>query len=648
LESKVDELRKAVDRLSAENSSLRDELSELKKRAEIQPTAGAEQPRPDRGAAAKWQNGGGAKAGKGNFSAEGGESWRNKPNRQNDVCRKCKQKGHWARDCRVDSPPEGDSRNRVVRCSLATGVEYPASDSVGGSVVEAPGVPDGDLDDAEPNAAVSAIGARNVMGEAEAELLSKESLRAEQQRDQDLSQVMDWKTAGERPTWSAVTGQSVVVKNLWTQWESLELSDGVLYRRFEDVQRNTSHLQLIVPRKLQEAFVRQCHEGMTGGHLGRYKTEIQVSRRAYFQGWRAVVQRVCRTCQACNRYHRGDAPRQGAMQIHEAGNPMERLAIDLTGQHPKSSGGHVYVLTVVDVFSRFLIAVPLRDKTARAVADALFKHVFCKFGTCQEILSDQGTEFNNSMMEQMCELFGIRKLRTTGYRASANGRIERIHRTINSIIGKMVAENHRNWHEILDLVVAAYNASGHESTNYSPNLLMFGRETSMPLDLIVDAPAELKAGTTDDYVRQLQEKLEKAYSIVRVNTRAAAERQKRYYDSSVRGAQFAPEQFVWVYYPRRRRGRYPKWSSYYVGPCRVERRINDVNYVVRRTPRSKPWVVHVDKMKSYEGDVPDCWHRESDDGESRDAEEVAALGDDGVEGQGRPRRVVRRPVRFED
>jgi transposase InsO family protein len=167
------------------------------------------------------------------------------------------------------------------------------------------------------------------------------------------------------------------------------------------------------------------------------------------------------------------------MQIHEAGNPMGRLTIDLPGQHPKSSGGHIYILTVVDVFGRFLIAVPLRDMTARAVADALFRHVFCKFGTCQAIPSDQGAEFNNSMMGQMCELFGIRKLRTTGYTASANGRIERIHRTINSMIGMLVVENHRNWHEILDLVVAAYNASGHKSTNYSPNLLMLNISGSM-------------------------------------------------------------------------------------------------------------------------------------------------------------------------
>jgi len=88
-------------------------------------------------------------------------------------------------------------------------------------------------------------------------------------------------------------------------------------------------------------------------------------------------------------------------------------------------------------------------------------------------------------LSELCDLFGIRKLRITGYRPSANGRIARTHRTINSIMAKIVAENHRNWHEVLDLVVAAYNASRHESTRYTPNYLVFRRQTLTPFDLIV-------------------------------------------------------------------------------------------------------------------------------------------------------------------
>jgi transposase InsO family protein len=76
---------------------------------------------------------------------------------------------------------------------------------------------------------------------------------------------------------------------------------------------------------------------------------------------------------------------------------MDKLAVDLTGQHPTSSKGYVYILTVIDVFSRFLVAVPLRSKTAETVADILYREVFCRFGTARQLMTDQGREFDNEL-----------------------------------------------------------------------------------------------------------------------------------------------------------------------------------------------------------------------------------------------------------
>jgi hypothetical protein len=124
--------------------------------------------------------------------------------------------------------------------------------------------------------------------------------------------------------------------------------------------------------------VRHCHTGMTGGHGSIRKTQEQVARRAYFPSGKHLAAEVCRACQECAKYHRGRPPRQGPLQIQEAACVMDQLAVDLTGPYPTSSKGHVYILTAVDVFSRFLIAV---NKTAQSVAEALYQHVFCVFGT---------------------------------------------------------------------------------------------------------------------------------------------------------------------------------------------------------------------------------------------------------------------------
>lgn len=128
-----------------------------------------------------------------------------------------------------------------------------------------------------------------------------------------------------------------------------------------------------------------------------------------------------------------------------------------------------------------------------------------------------------------------------------------------------------------------------------------------PFDLIISSPSQFSVKTTNEYVAGLKDTLSTAYEAVRSNTRVAAERQKKQYDTKVRPAEFAVGKLVWVYYPRAWKRRSPKWSNNYVGPCLVERRMNAVNYVVKRTPKSKLWVVHVDKLKPFVREWPSIW-----------------------------------------
>ena len=222
---------------------------------------------------------------------------------------------------------------------------------------------------------------------------------------------------------------------------------------------------------------------MATTHLGVKKTQAHVMQRAYWERWRQDVEEYCRKCSVCQSVQHGVAPKHGAMQCYEANGPGDRIHIDLTGPHPASSQGAVYILTAIDAFTRYLVAVPLRNKSAVSVADALVKSVFLPFGSCRSVVSDQGTEFCNEILAEVANIFGIRKLRTTAYRASANGRVERVHRTLNSLLCKVVSDSQKDWQEKLPMVVAAYNAAQYESSGHSPYYLMYGRVYCTPLDL---------------------------------------------------------------------------------------------------------------------------------------------------------------------
>jgi len=204
--------------------------------------------------------------------------------------------------------------------------------------------------------------------------------------------------------------------------------------------------------------------------------------------WQSDVKRFCCRRTVCGSYYRGKLPRTAPLQPIEAGAPFERLSVDLTGTHCKSTRGNIRILTCVDPYTKWAEAIPLRDKEAETVARVLVEQVLMRFGAPIAMLSDRGNQVDGGIMRAVCDLLDIDKMRTASYRPSTNGAVERFHRTLNSILGKVVAENQKDWDTKLPFVMAAYRASQHESTGYSPNFLVFGRELREPLDVVLDLP----------------------------------------------------------------------------------------------------------------------------------------------------------------
>jgi len=283
--------------------------------------------------------------------------------------------------------------------------------------------------------------------------------------------------------------------------------------------------------------IQQCHGGVIEGHFGVHKTQDLVQRRFYWIGWKRDVEQFCKTCDVCCQYHRGQLQKQGPLQPVVAGSPYERWYIDLTGPHPRSERGNVYILTYIDSFKKWAEAFPIRNKEAETVAKVHVEQLFCRFGAPVSLLSDQGTEVDSSIMQNVCKLLKIDKLRTTAYKPSTN-QVERLHRTLNSILAKTVDWNHRDLDSKLSHAMAAYRASRHDSTGYTPNYLVLGREARMPVDLVYGTSQEEEEVIYDGYAGKVRERLLDAYAETRVSLKRAAQTQKKYYDLKVRPTVF--------------------------------------------------------------------------------------------------------------
>jgi hypothetical protein len=142
--------------------------------------------------------------------------------------------------------------------------------------------------------------------------------------------------------------------------------------------------------------------------------------------------------------------------------------------------------------------------------------------------------------------------------------------------------------------------------------------------------------------------METAYAEVRSHLQRAAERRKRTYDLRVRPVKFKEGDLVWLYTPRRYQGRSPKWGKNYTGPFQIIRAYGQVNYVLRKSTRTVPFVAHVDKLKlCLNQDLSAEVAREDDPGvagKMTNELESDVLRDD--ESRNRPRRFTKRPARY--
>jgi len=135
-------------------------------------------------------------------------------------------------------------------------------------------------------------------------------------------------------------------------WQRLSIRDGVLKRKFEEVNGIGERWQIILPEKLRKEFMTIAHGGMTGGHLGYRKTAAAIQARAYWPAWSTDLSIFLKSCEPCAQYHRGTIRHQAMMQTPLIGDPWQRVSVDITGPHPRSSRGYQYILTIVDHFTK--------------------------------------------------------------------------------------------------------------------------------------------------------------------------------------------------------------------------------------------------------------------------------------------------------
>ncbi|CAF1147314.1 unnamed protein product, partial [Brachionus calyciflorus] len=117
----------------------------------------------------------------------------------------------------------------------------------------------------------------------------------------------------------------------------------------------------------------------------------------------------------------------------------------------------------------------IKSKYVREIADILIEYITL-FGPFSELLSDQGKEFNNQIIEQLKNSLGFIHIVTSAYNPRTNGKTERFNQTFIESLTKHADSDRKNWPKFLPFVLMTYRSRVHTVTGYTQFELMFGRK----------------------------------------------------------------------------------------------------------------------------------------------------------------------------
>ena len=293
--------------------------------------------------------------------------------------------------------------------------------------------------------------------------------------------------------------------------------EGVLYRLW--IEDGRTFKCILVPQVLQDFMIILAHD--YSGHNGSRRTYNCLKRQYYWPGIRKQIFRHCKKCKECVLQNQGQ-PEKCFGHFDSPDLPMEFICMDLVGPiHPPSSRGNKYVLTVIDMLTGFTIAVPIKNKNAETICEAYRNNVYCVFGGSSRMLTDNGSEFKNKEMQEVCDTLGLKHIFSPVYTPQSNGRLEGWHRFFKACIAKHIRGGGVEWDELVPLAVSAYNFFPCQSSKESPFVLMFGRDPIMPVAKLLE-PRPRYYGERGSALKM--DTLRRLYTVVVQNIRKAREK----------------------------------------------------------------------------------------------------------------------------
>lgn len=360
-------------------------------------------------------------------------------------------------------------------------------------------------------------------------------------------------------------------------------------RKLHVVLINTAE-KIVDSQKKLELIKRYHDDPIFGGHMGQKKLYEKLRSAYYWKNMHRDIAKFvkqCEKCALCKPKHGVKVP----MKItHTPQRPFDVVIIDTIGPLPKSHNGNQYAVTLVCDLTKYLVTIPISDKSANTVAKAIFTNFILVYGPMQGIRTDNGTEYKNSIISELCQLLNVKHDFSVPYRHESVGSIERNHRFFNEYIRAYV-NNVSEWEDYLRYFTFCYNISTHTSFDdkFTPYELIFSRKANLPFNLVNNQVDPIY--NIENYAKEAKFRLQTAHKLAGKIIEKCKLKNKHYYDKTAKNLDLSINDKVYMQVQP-----YDKHKPVYAGPFLVKS-ISDTNVEIYDPVEKKSRVIHKNQIR---------------------------------------------------
>ena len=204
-------------------------------------------------------------------------------------------------------------------------------------------------------------------------------------------------------------------------------------------------LALIIPKSWKYTVLVEAHNKL--GDQGNSHTYCLIKRQYYWKGMSEDIRKYIANCILCQR-EKGKVQHYPLQVTEILDRPFDKIAIDLITECDTSTSGNKHILTIIDHLTGWPEAFPIPDKTMDMIVST-FKNEYLPVHMCPwYILLDKGTEFKNSLMDQVLPQPGIDRIFSAPYHPQSNGKLEFFYKYLKPTLKKLCEKDPAKWDSI--------------------------------------------------------------------------------------------------------------------------------------------------------------------------------------------------------